>query len=80
VEKVRHFIESKNGVENLHDLHIWAMSTTQIALTAHLVMPNGNDDNFITSLQNELKKKFNIGHTTFQIENRNLQQSCDTDC
>jgi cobalt-zinc-cadmium efflux system protein len=80
VEKVRRFIESKNGVENLHDLHIWAMSTTQNALTAHLVMPNGNDDNFITLLQNELKKKFNIVHTTFQIEKRNLQQSCDNDC
>lgn len=80
VEKVRSFIESKNGVENLHDLHIWAMSTTQNALTAHLVMPNGNDDDFITLLQNELKKKFNIVHTTFQIENRNLQQNCDTDC
>lgn len=80
VEKVRRFIESKNGVENLHDLHIWAMSTTQIALTAHLVMPDGNDDNFITMLQNELKSKFNIEHTTFQIENKNLQQLCDTDC
>lgn len=80
VGKVRSFIESKNGVENLHDLHIWAMSTTQIALTAHLVMPDGNDDNFIFMLQNELKKKFNIVHTTFQIENKNLQQSCDTDC
>lgn len=80
VEKVRSFIESKSGVENLHDLHIWAMSTTQIALTAHLVMPNGNDDGFITLLQKELKKKFNIGHTTFQIENKNLQQNCDTDC
>jgi len=80
VEKVRSFIESKGGVENLHDLHIWAMSTTQIALTAHLVMPNGNDDGFITLLQKELKKKFNIGHTTFQIENKNLQQNCDTDC
>lgn len=80
VEKVRRFIESKKGVENLHDLHIWAMSTTQIALTAHLVMPDGNDDRFITSLQNELKDKFNIGHTTFQIENKNMQQNCDTDC
>ncbi len=80
VEKVRRFIESKNGVANLHDLHIWAMSTTQNALTAHLVMPNGSDDNFITSLQNELKDKFNIGHTTFQIENKNLQQNCETDC
>jgi cobalt-zinc-cadmium efflux system protein len=80
VEKVRNFIAAKNGVENLHDLHIWAMSTTQIALTAHLVMPGGNDDRFITTLQNELKEKFNIGHTTFQIENRNLEQNCDTDC
>jgi cobalt-zinc-cadmium efflux system protein len=43
-------------------------------------MPNGSDDNFITSLQNELKDKFNIGHTTFQIENKNLQQNCETDC
>ncbi len=80
VEKVRDFIEAKSGVENLHDLHIWAMSTTQIALTAHLVMPGGNDDRFITTLQNELKNKFNIGHTTFQIENKNLQQNCATDC
>ncbi len=80
VEKVRRFIESKNGVENMHDLHIWAMSTTQVALTAHLVMPDGSDDNFIFKLQNELKKEFSIEHTTFQIENKNLQQSCDTDC
>ncbi|MGM0620348.1 MAG: cation diffusion facilitator family transporter [Bacteroidota bacterium] len=80
VEKVRSFIEGKEGVENLHDLHIWAMSTTQVALTAHLVMPNGNNDRFITDLQNELNEKFNIGHTTFQIENSDLQQLCDTDC
>ena len=63
VEKVRSFIEKKEGVENLHDLHIWAMSTTQVALTAHLVMTNGNNDRFITDLQNELNEKFNIGHT-----------------
>ena len=80
VEKVRSFIEEKEGVENLHDLHIWAMSTTQVALTAHLVMPNGNNDRFITDLQKELSEKFNIGHTTFQIENSDLQQLCDTDC
>jgi len=80
VEKVRSFIEKKEGVENLHDLHIWAMSTTQVALTAHLVMTNGNNDRFITDLQNELNEKFNIGHTTFQIENSDLQQLCDTYC
>ena len=80
LEKVRQFIESKKGVENLHDLHVWAMSTTQIALTGHLVMPEGNDDNFILVLQNELKNKFNIGHITFQIENMNLEKECKTDC
>jgi cobalt-zinc-cadmium efflux system protein len=80
VEKVRRFIESKNGVENLHDLHIWAMSTTQAALTAHLVMPDGSDDQFISTLQTELKEKFSIEHTTFQIENKNLQQSCGNNC
>jgi cobalt-zinc-cadmium efflux system protein len=80
VEKVRNFIESKHGVQNLHDLHIWAMSTTQAALTAHLVMPDGNDDQFITTLQGELKEKFSIEHTTFQIENKNLQQSCGNNC
>lgn len=80
IEKVRLYIKSKNGVQNLHDLHVWAISTTQVALTAHLVMPGGNDDDFISKLQEDLKKKFNIGHTTFQIENENLQQVCDTDC
>ncbi|RIH64917.1 cation transporter [Mariniphaga sediminis] len=80
IEKVRLYIESKNGVQNLHDLHVWAISTTQVALTAHLVMPGGNDDDFISQLQDDLKKKFNIRHTTFQIENENLQQVCDTDC
>ncbi|MDD4225695.1 MAG: cation diffusion facilitator family transporter [Mariniphaga sp.] len=80
VEEVRNFIASKKGVENLHDLHIWAMSTTQVALTAHLVMPDGNNDRFITDLQAELKERFHIEHTTFQIENKNLRELCDTDC
>ncbi len=80
VEKVRRFILSREGVENLHDLHIWAMSTTQIALTAHLVMPEGNDDRFLTKLQRLLKKEFGIQHTTFQIENHNMEQECETEC
>jgi cobalt-zinc-cadmium efflux system protein len=80
LEKVRNYIEAKNGVEGLHDLHIWAMSTTQIALTAHLEMPRGGDDQFIAKLQKELKNKFGIGHTTFQIEKRNIDVNCETDC
>jgi cobalt-zinc-cadmium efflux system protein len=80
VEKVRQFIEAQTGVESLHDLHIWAMSTTQTALTAHLVMPGGNDDEFISLMQSALKQKFNIGHTTFQIERSDLQQNCEDNC
>jgi len=80
VDKVRKFIEEQAGVETIHDLHIWAMSTTQTALTAHLVMPDGNDDEFISGMQSALKEKFNIGHTTFQIEKSNMQQNCGDDC
>src|SRR5690554_2128487 len=74
IDHVKQFIENKEGVENLHDLHIWAMSTTQIALTAHLVMPKGSNDKFIKELNKDLENKFNIVHTTFQIERQNLQR------
>ncbi len=80
VEEVRKFLESQPGVESLHDLHIWAISTTQVALTTHLVIPDGSDDNFITFLREELKQRFKINHTTFQIENEDLQQSGDECC
>ena len=67
--KVRRFIEGRSGVESLHDLHVWPMSTTEIALTCHLVMPNGHPgDAFIHSLCEELSAQFKIKHATVQIE------------
>jgi cobalt-zinc-cadmium efflux system protein len=80
VEKVRDFLLAKEGVTDIHDLHIWAMSTTHVALTAHLIMPGGNDDNFIARLQKELEKEFGISHTTFQIENSTIEKNCQVDC
>ena len=80
VKEVRKFLLTRKGVRDIHDLHIWAMSTTQIALTAHLIMPQGYDDTFIPKLQEELKQKFDIGHTTFQIENKKIERDCETDC
>lgn len=57
------------GVERVHDLHIWSMSTTETALTAHLVMPRGSDgDHFLHDAAAFLKMQFNIGHATIQIE------------
>jgi cobalt-zinc-cadmium efflux system protein len=80
IDKVRTFIEAKKGVETLHDLHVWAMSTTQVAISAHLVMPDGGNDEFIKDLNHDLKKMFNIEHATFQIENKSLEEFCKTDC
>ena len=66
---VRAFLCAKPGVTALHDLHIWPMSTTHVALTCHLVMPGGHPgDAFLHDLAEELAKKFGIDHPTVQIE------------
>jgi cobalt-zinc-cadmium efflux system protein len=56
-------------VAAVHDLHIWAMSTTETALTAHLVMPGGHPgDGFLRDLAHQLDHDFGIGHVTLQVE------------
>ncbi len=80
IEEVREFLENQKGVQDVHDLHIWAMSTTHIALTVHLVMPNGNNDAFIAQLQHDIDHRFGINHTTFQIEKEQIEANCSTDC
>lgn len=62
-------LRARPGVADLHDLHIWSMSTTDIALTAHLVMGQGHPGNgFLVATAAELKTRFGIGHATLQIE------------
>ncbi|WHU02699.1 MULTISPECIES: cation diffusion facilitator family transporter [unclassified Sphingomonas] len=62
-------LASMPGVTRVHDLHIWPMSTTEAALTAHLVMPDGHPgDAFLIALQHRLAHDFRIDHTTVQIE------------
>ncbi len=66
---IKAWLEKQTGVEAVHDLHIWALSTTKNALTAHLIMPQGNpDDGFLGYLTEEMEERFNIHHATFQIE------------
>lgn len=68
---VRDFLAKQEGVEKVHDLHIWPMSTTEVALTAHLVMPAGHpDDAFLHELAHELDHRFGVHHPTFQVETR----------
>lgn len=67
--RVRAFLTARPGVEAVHDLHIWPMSTTETALTAHLVMPGGYPgDAFLHQLAHDLEHDFAIGHATVQIE------------
>ncbi|TBW34758.1 cation transporter [Siculibacillus lacustris] len=66
---VRAWLAERPGVAALHDLHIWAMSTTETALTAHLVMPSGHPgDAFLAETTELLRSRFAIGHATLQIE------------
>ncbi|MGO8737489.1 cation diffusion facilitator family transporter [Rhodoblastus sp.] len=68
-DRVRAFLAGRSGVAALHDLHVWPMSTTEIALTCHLVMPGGHPgDVFLHQLAADLARNFRINHATVQIE------------
>lgn len=66
---IKAYLAALPGVMEVHDLHVWGMSTTEIALTAHLVMPNGiPNDTFYPQVQHELHDEFGIEHATLQVE------------
>jgi cobalt-zinc-cadmium efflux system protein len=74
--EVRSYLNSLPGVSRIHDLHIWPMSTTETALTCHLVTPAGHPgDSFTMDVANHLERRYNIHHTTLQIETTE-----DTEC
>jgi cobalt-zinc-cadmium efflux system protein len=66
---VQNYFEALPGIEAVHDLHIWAMSTTESALTVHLIKPAiENDDPLLRRIMHELHENFHIDHVTVQIE------------
>ena len=66
---VEAFLAAVPGVTAVHDLHIWSMSTTEVALTGHIVKPEiADDDALLARLCDELHHRFGIHHTTLQIE------------
>lgn len=69
LEKVRNYLTVQPNVIEIHDLHVWAMSTSEIALTVHLVMRDRHPgDEFLCRVAEELHDNFTIGHVTIQIE------------
>jgi cobalt-zinc-cadmium efflux system protein len=74
---VNAYLSRLDGVSEVHDLHIWAMSTTETALTAHLVRPGAAlDDHFLADVCAELSRRFAIGHATLQIESGDPAHPC----
>jgi len=77
---VRRELESLPGVQRVHDLHVWATGTSDVALTAHLVMPEGHpDDAFFEVATRQLRDHFKIGHVTLQVVRQPFMTLCEGD-
>ena len=77
-EEVMLFLKGLPTVNEVHDLHIWAMSTTETALTAHIIIQSGHPgDLFLKKLRHELEHDFGIHHVTVQIELGDANEKCE---
>jgi cobalt-zinc-cadmium efflux system protein len=75
--EVRTYLETLPGVMAVHDLHVWALSTTQTALTAHLVKPDAKiDDELLVHACEGLRDRFKINHSTIQLETGDEAHPC----
>ena len=79
LKEVEDYFKDLEGVDEVHDLHIWGMSTTENALTVHLVVPEEQkDDSFLKEVCGELQSRFGIVHPTIQIEKSANSANCET--
>lgn len=76
-EEVRAYLRSLPGAEGVHDLHLWAMSTTETALTVHLVKPDATiDDALLGRICRDLHDRFGVEHTTVPFERGDAENPC----
>ena len=77
VAAVEAYLRERPGIRDIHDLHIWGMSTTESALTVHLVMPDGYPgDAFMDDIMLTLKERFSVQHSTLQVEQGTTDHAC----
>jgi cobalt-zinc-cadmium efflux system protein len=75
---IREYLNSFEHVSRIHDLHVWPLSTTEIALTVHIVVNNESlDNNFLRKIQQHLHDHFGIEHSTIQIETTEQNNECN---
>lgn len=79
VAELRTLLAAQPGVAEVHDLHVWNTSTTETALTAHLVRPGGSDDAFLATALAAIRDRFGIEHVTIQIEDAHAHCGADHD-
>jgi cobalt-zinc-cadmium efflux system protein len=76
-EAIETYLSELDGVSECHDLHIWGLSTTETALTAHLVIPDGYPgDDAVFAIEKNLLDNFSIHHCTLQIEQGTSAHGC----
>jgi cobalt-zinc-cadmium efflux system protein len=74
---VQNYLRQLPGVKAIHDLHIWGLSTKEVALTAHLVMPESSlSDADYKEINEVLHHQFRINHATLQVESGSMENPC----
>ncbi len=77
ISGIKDYLTKIEGISEIHDLHIWALSTTQTALTAHLITTKNLIDNeFLKEIQRHLHDNFDIEHATIQVEKEDMENNC----
>jgi len=77
LDKLNTVLKHLNGVASVHDVHVWAMATSKVAMTAHLVLADGvRGDEVLRSALNDLRAQFGIEHVTLQFESASYAEHC----
>ena len=79
IEAVQHYLSDLSEVKSIHDLHVWALSTSETALTVHLVTHEVVDHFFVSNITHYIHNNFNIGHCTIQVEQSDFNP-CEAPC